>query len=174
MAFLMTFLYERRQVNDMLAREEGREPDQKLRHVMVIEEAHRLLANPRQSPWRERRDGPRAKAVALFVDMLAEIRAFGQGLVIVEQIPTKLVPEAIKNTNLKVMLRLTARDDRDYLGEAMNFNEDQKRFVNTLRAERGQQVQYVAFDENVDQPVLLSMPLRPLSPADSLFDEYFA
>jgi hypothetical protein len=107
--------------------------------------------------------------------MLAEIRAFRQGLVIVEQIPTKLVPAAVKNTNLKIMLRLTSRDDRDYLGEAMSFNESQKQFVNFLRAEKGNQVQYVAFDENVDQPILLSLPLRDpgSSAGEWLFDEYF-
>jgi DNA helicase HerA-like ATPase len=140
----------------------------------VIEEAHRLLENPGGGGRGGEVVGAdaRTKAVALFVDMLAEIRAFGQGIMIVEQIPTKLADAAIKNTNLKIMLRLTSRDDRDYLGEAMNFNEEQKQFVSTLRAERNGQVQYVAFDENVDQPVLLSLPLRPRN-GGRLFDEYF-
>jgi hypothetical protein len=174
MAFLMTFLYERRQVDDFAVRERGDTPDPRLRHVLVVEEAHRLLANPSGGRRGESvGQDSKSKAVSLFVDMLAEIRAFGQGLVIVEQIPTKLVPEAVKNTNLKIMLRLTAGDDRDYLGDAMSFNEEQKRFVNTLRAERGGQVQYVAFDENVDQPVLLSMPLRATAASGRLFDEYF-
>ena len=87
------------------------------------------------------------------LDMLAEIRAFGQGICIVEQIPTKIVAEAVKNTNLKIMLRLTSKDDRDFLGEAMNFNEEQKRFVTNLKPG-----QFVAFEQNVDQPLLLTLP----------------
>jgi len=180
MAFLLSFLYERRQAADLAIRERplgGRStPVRSVEHVLVIEEAHRLLANPGAGRRGEMAgQDSRSKAVSLFVDMLAEIRAFRQGLVIVEQIPTKLVPEAVKNTNLKIMLRLTSADDRDYLGAAMSFNEEQKRFVNTLRAERGKHVQFVAFDENVDQPILLSLPLRaPSANGKSwLFDEYF-
>src|SRR5580704_1947585 len=49
-----------------------------LRHVIVLEEAHRLL--------RAGRDGASAHAVELFAAMLAEIRAYGEGIVVAEQI----------------------------------------------------------------------------------------
>jgi hypothetical protein len=149
MAFLLTFLYEYRQANKGTASAERP-------HVVVIEEAHRLLARDAMGATTGGDNmglSSRGKAVGLFVDMLAEIRALGQSLFIVEQIPMKLVAEAIKNTNLKIMLRLTSADDRDFLGEAMNFNDDQKRFVSTLRP-----LQLVVFEENLDQPVLLSIP----------------
>ena len=50
-----------------------------LRHVIVIEEAHRLL----------RQRGPQraaAHAVELFAGLLAEIRAYGEGIIVAEQI----------------------------------------------------------------------------------------
>jgi hypothetical protein len=149
MAFLLTFLYEYRQATKTTA--SANSP-----HVLVIEEAHRLLARDAAGASGGGDSAglsSRGKAVGLFVDMLAEIRALGQSLFIVEQIPTKLVVEAVKNTNLKIMLRLTSSDDRDYLGEAMNFNDDQKRFVSTLRP-----LQLAVFEENLDQPVLLTIP----------------
>ncbi len=160
MAFIMTFLFERRQADDLDAREKGETPDDSLKHVLVIEEAHRILANVGHGGRGEFAGvGAQAKSVSLFVDMLAEIRAFGQGLIIVEQIPTKIVPEAVKNTNLKIMLRLTAADDRDFLGNAMNFTEEQKRFVTSLRAESGRGVDMVVFEQQLDQPRLLTLPL---------------
>jgi len=156
MAFLMTFLFERRQSEDLRRRRKGEPEPKDLGHVLVVEEAHRLLSN-QAAAGRARGESAGAdskqKAVSLFVDMLAEIRAYGQGIVIVEQIPTKIVPEAVKNTNLKVMLRLTSKDDREFLGDAMNFNEAQKNFVNNLKTG-----QFVVFEEGVDQPVLLSLP----------------
>jgi DNA helicase HerA-like ATPase len=76
---------------------------ERLRHVMVIEEAHRLL--------RADREGAGAHAVELFAGLLAEIRAYGEGLVIAEQIPAKLVPDVMKNTALKVVHRLPAHDE---------------------------------------------------------------
>jgi hypothetical protein len=104
--------------------------------------------------------------------MLAEIRAFGQSIVIVEQIPTKIVSEAVKNTNLKIMLRLTADDDREYLGSAMNFTDDQKRFVTSLRAEAGRGVDMVVFEQQLDQPRLLSLPL-PLTSGRPIHEALF-
>ena len=61
--------------------------------------------------------------------MLAEIRAYGEGVVIAEQIPAKLVPDAIKNTALKVLHRLPAADDSQLVGATMNLDADQSRQV---------------------------------------------
>lgn len=174
MAFLLTALFERRQSDDAAARANNQIPEDKLRHLLIVEEAHRVLAKPASGRSGDLAGSDaRTKTVQLFVNMLAEIRALGQGIVIVEQIPTKIAPDAIKNSNLKIMLRLTAPDDRDYLGEAMNFTEAQKRFVTSLRVDKGQQFNFVVFEQGIDQPVLLSLPL-PVGVDDSwLYDEFF-
>jgi DNA helicase HerA-like ATPase len=130
---------------------------------VILEEAHRLLSRD-AAAGKGGKDtiGPdaRGQGAALFVDILAEIRAYGQGIVIVEQIPTKIVPDAVKNSNLKIMCRLTSKEDRDFLGEAMDLNEEQKRFVGSLKP-----VQFIAFEEKLDQPLLLTLPLPIESPA---------
>jgi uncharacterized protein len=97
------------------------EPATRLSHVLLIEEAHRLLKNVEE--------GPAAAAVELFAALLAEIRAYGEGVVIVEQIPSKIVPDVLKNTALKVMHRLPAKDDRDAVGATMNLQEQQSETV---------------------------------------------
>ena len=117
-----------------------------LRHVIVIEEAHRLLRAGR---------GGRASAhaVELFASMLAEIRAYGEGLVIAEQIPAKLLPDAVKNTALKVVHRLPARDDRDLVGAAMNLDEGQSRQVVSLPPGVA-----AVFADGMDRPVRVRVP----------------
>lgn len=128
-----------------------------LRHLTLIEEAHVLLENvPRQQS--EDSANTRGKAIELFADMLAEIRSRGEGLVIAEQLPSKLMLEAIKNTNLKVMHRLTARDDREVLGAAMNLNEQQSRFATTLQ--RGQAI---VFREGLSEPALVQVRDLPIA-----------
>lgn len=177
MAFITSFLFEMRQAEDLARRERreaaestqaqsdkelnDRSDSDRLRHVLIIEEAHRILANSNYSTSKSNASGAQAKSVSVFVEMLAEIRAFGQGIIIVEQIPTKIVPEAVKNTNLKIMLRLTAADDREFLGAAMNFTDEQKRFVTSLKAEQGRGVDFVVFEQQLDQPRLLMLPLTP-------------
>ena len=89
----------------------GRAPE--LRHVSVFEEAHRLLRRPEE----HRGSGATTHAVEMFAGLLAEIRAYGEGLVIAEQIPAKIIPDAVKNTAVKIVHRLPATDDREVVGQ---------------------------------------------------------
>jgi uncharacterized protein len=117
-----------------------------LGQVMVIEEAHRLLRAGREG----RASG---HAVELFAGLLAEIRAYGVGLVIAEQIPAKLVADAVKNTALKVVHRLPAADDRALVGAAMNLDEGQSRAVVALPPGVA-----AVFADGMDRPVRVRVP----------------
>ncbi len=128
------------------ARREGSPAATTLRHLSVVEEAHRLLR-------RTDRPGPAAHAVDLFAGLLSEIRAYGEGLVIAEQIPEKLVPDVIKNTAVKVIHRLPARDDRDVVGATVNLTDRQSEFVVTLPPGVG-----AVFTDGMDRPVLVRVP----------------
>lgn len=55
--------------------------------------------------------------------MLAEIRAYGVGMIIADQVASKLHPDVIKNTNIKIIQRTMAYDDRELVGKAINLNE---------------------------------------------------
>jgi DNA helicase HerA-like ATPase len=117
-----------------------------LRHVTVIEEAHRLLRNVPN-------DSPAAKNVEIFAEMLAEIRAYGEGIVIAEQIPSKVIPDVIKNTALKIVHRLPAQDDREQVGATMNLTDKQSRYIVTLEPGTA-----AAFADGMDAPILMRVP----------------
>ena len=101
-----------------------------LRHLTVVEEAHRLLR--RAEPAGTGGAGATGHAVEMFAGLLAEIRAYGEGLVIAEQIPGRLALDVIKNTAVKITHRLPAADDRDAVGATMNATPHQSRFLVTL------------------------------------------
>jgi uncharacterized protein len=124
----------------------------RLRHVTVIEEAHRLLRRP-EAPGSGSAGGAAAHAVEMFAGLLAEIRAYGEGLVIAEQIPGRLTPDVIKNTAVKITHRLPAADDRDAVGATMNMTGAQNRFLVTLRPGEA-----AVFADGMDYPVLARMP----------------
>jgi hypothetical protein len=88
--------------------------------------------------------------------MLSEIRAYEEGVLIAEQIPTKLAPDAIKNTNLKIMHRVVAIDDREVMGGTMNLDERQLRVIAAL-----QPGQAAAYAEGADSPYLIQIPRQP-------------
>lgn len=88
------------------------------RHVIFIEEAHNLIG-----PESEEQTGadadPKIAATAFIVKMLAEVRALKEGIVIADQLPTVMAQEVLKNTGLKLGLRITSSDDRQLLGSTM-------------------------------------------------------
>lgn len=97
---------------------------EQLQHLTLIEEAHRLLAAPQGISSADSAN-PRGKAVGMFTDMLAELRALGEGFIIAEQIPSKLASDALKNTNLKIIHRLTAPTERASAGQCVNLTDRQ-------------------------------------------------
>ena len=122
-----------------------------LRHLTVIEEAHRLLRRHQSADGGQA--GAAAHAVEMFAGLLAEIRAYGEGLIIAEQIPERLVPDVIKNTAVKITHRLPAADDRDAVGATMNMTAAQNRFLVTLRPGDA-----AVFADGMDYPLLVRMP----------------
>lgn len=92
--------------------------DGDVRHVIFIEEAHNLIG-----PESEEKTGadadPKQAATAFVVKMLAEVRALKEAIVIADQLPTVMAQEVLKNTGLKIGLRITSADDRSLLGSTM-------------------------------------------------------
>jgi DNA helicase HerA-like ATPase len=148
-AFLMgTVLIRLAEYLRLTHRTGGRAPG--LAHLTVVEEAHRLLR--RTEPGGTGGAGAAAHAVELFAGLLAEIRAYGEGLVIAEQIPARITPDAIKNTAVKVTHRLPAADDREAVGATMNATPHQSRYLVTLPPG-----QAAVFTDGMDFPVLVKV-----------------
>ncbi len=142
MGLLMNRLYEFRKV-------ESAGFSRPFRHLLIIEEAHRLLKNIPQE-----QDGARAASVEFFCNMLSEIRSYGQGILIVDQSPVKLARDSLRNTNLKIVHRIVDQDDRDAVGGAMHMEDDHKEALTVLR--RGVAAVY---SEGDNRPKLVKFPL---------------
>jgi hypothetical protein len=110
-----------------------RGPSTDLVHVTLVEEAHRLLA--RAAGGKSSQDAQaKEQAAEAFANALAENRRYGGSVIIAEQSPAKLVADAVKNANLKIVHRLTAEDDRRYLGETTGMDAAQRPLTARLRA----------------------------------------
>jgi DNA helicase HerA-like ATPase len=142
MALLIARLAEERRVR-------GESPS--LRHLLVVEEAHRVLANP-EAPRGEYEADARGKAVETFANLLSEVRAYGQGVVIVDQIASKMAPDVVKNTSLKIAHRVVAGDDRLALGAAMAMSDRQQLSLATLSRGRA-----AVFVDGEDVPLLVQV-----------------
>ena len=91
-----------------------------LKHVIILEEAHNLIGiqNSNRQVSEDAGD-PRGHAARFLVKMLAEVRALGEGILVIDQSPASIAPEVLKNTSIKIVHRTVSQDDRDALASAM-------------------------------------------------------
>lgn len=124
MALVLQFLYEYRTSQAEIGCIDFN--SNKCRHLTVIEEAHRVMQKC------DKIELPQYKTAMMFSNMLSEIRAYGEGLFLVDQVPTRLISDAIKNTNTKITHRLVAEDDCKAIAESMGISKDQKPIIPKL------------------------------------------
>ncbi len=128
MGLLVTKLYEYRKSTF------GRKGTNRMpQHLLVIEEAHRLLKNVSENSENMEVANVKGKAVSTFCDMLSEIRAMNQGVLIVDQLPSRVSSNVIKGTGTKIVHRLLAKDDRESVGWTMGLNADQVDDIQALK-----------------------------------------
>lgn len=122
--FLLTFLREHRSRN--------KSGDGSLVHLTAVEEAHNILENVSSKDGNENSSDTRFKAVQAFSNMLSEIRALGEGLMIIDQSPEKLAPDALRNTNLLLAHQLRYTEDREAIAKTMIMDDEQRDYLGTL------------------------------------------
>jgi DNA helicase HerA-like ATPase len=128
---------------------------QGLVHLTLIEEAHRLLRNVSTEQGSDTAN-PKGRAIEVFANILSEIRAYGEGILVAEQIPVKLAPDVVKNTGFKLIHRLVASDDRELIGKSVNLEDGQLKYLATLRTG-----ECIAWTEHTQKAVLLQVPVFP-------------
>jgi len=121
------------------------------RHITLVEEAHRLLARYQPGDSLNKKQG-----VEVFADMLAEVRKYGESMIIADQIPDKMTPEVLKNTNTKIVHKLFAQDDKEAIGNTMALGKEQKAFLSNLVAGRA-----IVFSQ--DWPKAVQVQVDPLT-----------
>ena len=68
----------------------------------------------------------------MFSNFLSEVRAYGQGMMVVDQVPTRLIEDAIKNTNVKIIHKLVASDDSQRIAECIGLTLEQQKVIAKL------------------------------------------
>lgn len=94
-----------------------------LKHIIILEEAHRLFKNQNTEKNLEG-PNPTGQLVETLSNIMAEIRAFGEGMLIVDQSPTKIAEDVIKNSSTKIVHRIDNEKDIKILQAAMLLSDN--------------------------------------------------
>jgi hypothetical protein len=108
-------------------------PAHTLQHVTVVEEAHNVMGNIKPTGPSEVAGDAKGQAVQAFANLLTEVRAYGEGIFIGDQSPEKLVPDAVRNTNLQIAHQLRDAKDRDSIGRALIMDKAQQDYLGKLK-----------------------------------------
>lgn len=108
-------------------------PSHTLQHVTVVEEAHNVMGNIKPTGPSEVAGDAKGQAVQAFADLLTEVRAYGEGIFIADQSPEKLVPDAVRNTNLQIAHQLRDAKDRESIGRALIMDKAQQDYLGKLK-----------------------------------------
>lgn len=146
---LIIFINEYRQIT-----KETVKMDKELSHILVIEEAHRLLKNVNTEKTSEDMGNPKGKAVEHFTNMIAEMRSYGQGVIVAEQIPSKLAPDVIKNSSNKIIQRLVAADDQELVANTIGLSAKECLNLGSLTTGTG-----LCHKEGMSLPVRVQIPM---------------
>jgi hypothetical protein len=122
MMFLLTWLREWRELH----------PSKPLQHLTVVEEAHNVVSNVQSVGASDVAADTKAKSVGAFSNMLSEVRSYGEGILISDQSPEKLAPDAMRNTNLQIAHQLRDQKDREAVARAMIMDEAQQEYLGKL------------------------------------------
>ena len=103
-------------------------PSHDLRHVTVIEEAHHILSENKESQSGEE---------SVVEQAVRMIREFGEGMIVVDQEPSKLSKSIMANTSCKVCLNLGSGLDVKVMAEAMNLELSERGSIDKLKVGHG-------------------------------------
>ena len=124
MSLLLQFLYEYRMAES--EKEDYSYNENKCNHLVVIEEAHRVMTKCMDPNL------PQNRSNQMFSSILSEVRAYGQGVMVVDQVPSRLIEDAVKNTNIKIIHKIVAADDAKLISEAMGLTNEQQSIIPKL------------------------------------------
>ena len=99
-------------------------------HITVIEEAHRLMM--RQETSFGSGNAMRVAAGEDMSNLLAEVRGYGEGLILAEQIPDLLVRGAVANTYVKLFHWLDDPESAQLAERVLNLSPEQNKALRSM------------------------------------------
>lgn len=99
-----------------------------LRRLLVIEEAHHIIPNTEMRSV----SANAAESSKYFSNMLAEVSAFGTGLIIVDQRPSVISSAALANSGLKIVHNLREGSDIETISKSLSLNDIEADILNKL------------------------------------------
>jgi len=122
---------------------------EQLRHVIVVDEAHRIF--DRNKEYRETAQEMGTPIISMFP---AQFRDFGTALLLASQTPSFMMETVHANTLVKIVGNLSSGNDIEAVSNAVGLDEENRECIHKLK--RGQWV--VRMSDRYTEPFLIETP----------------
>lgn len=120
------------------ARARTRTPKRPVEHLLVLEEAHRVIPEVESGRADPESGSARVASAQILTAMLAEVRSYGEQVIVVDQSPAKVAADVVRNTNLKIVHRTVSAEDQARVAAAVGIDAAEAGLLGSLA--RGQAV----------------------------------
>lgn len=108
--------------------------DGELKNILLIDEAHVLLGNNRNSAVSENKADSEGATVRALEDMIAAIRSYGTGIIIADQSAVSIGRRIVANTDIKVAFRLVETAEKEIIADSSNMGVQEKERLSRLES----------------------------------------
>jgi hypothetical protein len=127
-SFVLSVLLERMRARQELLRKAGKGKDL----LIVIEEAHNLLDRRLEAERPGTEMGSGGFLLKQIVRILQEGRETGLGVMVVDQSPASLADAVIRNTNTKIIMRISDSEEAEKIGSTLGLTKEESRDLHDL------------------------------------------
>ena len=127
---------------------QGRQPE--FRHGIVLEEAHHVLSGAKESKLGQE---------TIIEGVVRMIREFGEGVIVVDQEPSKLSKSIIANTNTKMCFNLGNGNDVRVMSGSMFLTQEEEQAIDQLKVGHA----IVKLKDRFSDPIQVRVPLVEIS-----------
>jgi len=143
--------------------------EQKLKHILVIEEASHLLKRINTGGGIYESHASQQQSINSIVALLREARGYGLGVILLDQLPGELADAAVKLPSITIIHYLKEPRERAIVGGQANLNDEQLLHIGAL--EVGEAIVHQGFAEqavNIRVDHILPKNLCEIPPWDDL------
>ena len=127
-SFVLSVLLERMRARQELLRKAGKGKAL----LIVIEEAHNLLDRRLEAERPGNEMGSGGFLLKQIVRILQEGRETGLGVMVVDQSPASLADAVIRNTNTKIIMRISDSEEAEKIGSTLGLTKEESRDLHDL------------------------------------------
>lgn len=141
------------------ARARNRTVTRPVEHLLVLEEAHRILPEVNEHIADQESGSARQVSAAMLSAMMAEVRSYGEQIIVIDQSPSRVSSDVSRNTNLKIVHRIVHPEDQRQVAGVLGLSQDNSPLIGLL--ERGEVICTTRKEPSAQTISVSALPRRP-------------